>query len=43
MKLRREQAKVIVPLDETVARLRAMIQSLQEEISLKVVPVKYAD
>ncbi len=42
MKLRREADKAIVPLEETVARLRSVIQSLQEEISLKVVPVNYA-
>jgi prolyl-tRNA synthetase len=43
MKLRREQAKGIVPLEETVARLRSVIQSMREEILLKVVPVKYVD
>jgi len=42
LKLRREQSKVIVPLEEIVVRLRAVIQSLQEEISLKAVLVKYA-
>ena len=43
MKLRREQAKDILPLEETVARLRSVIQSMREEILLKVVPVKYVD
>jgi prolyl-tRNA synthetase len=43
IKLRREQSKDIVPLHDTVARVRSMIQSLQEEISLKVIPVKYTD
>jgi prolyl-tRNA synthetase len=42
MKLRHEQAKVIVPLEETVTRVRSVIQSLQEEISLKIVPVNYS-
>jgi prolyl-tRNA synthetase len=41
MKLRREQDKVIVPLDETVTRVRSVIKSLQDEISSKVVPVPY--
>jgi prolyl-tRNA synthetase len=41
MKLRREQAKAIVPLDETVARLRSVIQSLQDELASKVTPVPY--
>jgi prolyl-tRNA synthetase len=43
MKLRREQGKVIVPLDETVTRVRSVIQSLQDEITAKVVPVPYPD
>ncbi|MFA5874006.1 MAG: His/Gly/Thr/Pro-type tRNA ligase C-terminal domain-containing protein, partial [Anaerolineales bacterium] len=43
MKLRRELAKIIVPLKETVARVRSVIQSMQEEISLKIVPVNYTD
>jgi prolyl-tRNA synthetase len=42
MKLRHEQAKVIVPLEETVTRVRSVIQSLQDEISLKIVPVNYS-
>ena len=41
MKLRHEQAKGIVPLEETVARLRSVIQSLQDEIASKVTPVPY--
>ena len=41
MKLRREQAKAIVPLDETVARLRSVIQSLQDELASKITPVPY--
>jgi prolyl-tRNA synthetase len=43
MKLRRAQDKVILPLDETVARVGSVIQSLQDEISSKVVPVPYPD
>jgi prolyl-tRNA synthetase len=43
MKLRQEQAKGIVPLEETVARLRSVLQSMQAELLLKVVPVKYVD
>ncbi|MEW6094217.1 MAG: proline--tRNA ligase [Chloroflexota bacterium] len=43
MKLRREQDKAIVPLDETVARLQSVIQSLLDEISFKVISVPYPD
>jgi prolyl-tRNA synthetase len=43
MKLRREQEKVIVPLDETVARLQSVIQSMQDEISSKVITIPYPD
>ncbi len=41
MKLRREQEKVIVPLTETVTRVRSVIQSLQDEIAAKIAPVPY--
>jgi prolyl-tRNA synthetase len=43
MKLRHEQEKVIIPLVETVAHLLSVIQSLQKDILLKVVPIKYVD
>ena len=43
MKLRHEQAKVIIPLEETVACLLSVIQSMQKDILSKVVPVEYAD
>ncbi len=43
MKLRREPDKVIVPLDETVARVQSVLQSLQDEISSKVISVPYPD
>ena len=43
MKLRREQEKVIVPLDETVTRIRSVIQSLQDEIAAKITPVPYTN
>jgi prolyl-tRNA synthetase len=43
MKLRREQAKDIVPFDEIVARLRSVIQSLQDEIASKVTTVPFTD
>jgi prolyl-tRNA synthetase len=42
MKLRREQDKIIVPLDETLARIKSVIQSLQDEIAVKIIPVPYA-
>jgi len=41
MKLRRELAKIIVPLEETVARVRSVIQSMQDEIASKVTTVPY--
>jgi prolyl-tRNA synthetase len=41
MKLRHTAEKVIVPLDETVARLRSEIAALESEIAAKVVPVEY--
>jgi len=41
MKLRHKVDKVIVPLDETVARLRSEIATLEAEIAAQVVPVKY--
>jgi len=41
MKLRHKVDKVIVPLDETVARLRSEIAALEAEIAAQVVPVKY--
>jgi prolyl-tRNA synthetase len=41
MKLRHEQTKGILPLEETVARLRSVIQSMQDEIASKVTPVPY--
>ena len=43
MKLRREQAKVIVPLAEMVTRVRSVIQSLQDEIASKVTLASYPD
>ncbi|MCS7011219.1 MAG: His/Gly/Thr/Pro-type tRNA ligase C-terminal domain-containing protein, partial [Anaerolineales bacterium] len=39
MKLRREPAKVILPLAETVTRVGEVIQSLQDEISARLVPM----
>jgi prolyl-tRNA synthetase len=41
LKLRREAVKTIFPLDEIPARVQRVIQSMQEEISLKVIHVKY--
>jgi len=41
MKLRRDQAKSIVPLQEALARLRSEIAVLEAEIANKVVPVEY--
>ncbi|MBU2610053.1 MAG: proline--tRNA ligase [Chloroflexi bacterium] len=41
MKLRHRADKVIVPLDETVARLRSEIAALEAEIGAKVLPVDY--
>ncbi|HEX7540533.1 MAG TPA: proline--tRNA ligase [Anaerolineales bacterium] len=41
MKLRREQAKGIVLLEEMVTQVRSVIQSLQDEIASKVTPVPY--
>jgi prolyl-tRNA synthetase len=41
MKLRHEQDKIIVPLDETVARTRSALDTLKAEIAAKVVPVEY--
>jgi prolyl-tRNA synthetase len=41
MKLRSKAEKVIVPLEETVARLRSELAALESEIAVKVVPVEY--
>ncbi len=41
MKLRREQDKVIVPLEETVAGTRSALEALKAEIAAKVVLVEY--
>ena len=41
MKLRSKAEKVIVPLEETVARLRSELAALEAEIAAKVVPVEY--
>ncbi len=41
MKLRCEQSKAIIPIEETAVRLRSVIQSLQDEIASKVTPVPY--
>ena len=41
MKLRSKADKVIVPLGETVARLRSEIAALKTEIAAKVLPVEY--
>jgi prolyl-tRNA synthetase len=41
MKLRSKAEKVIVPLEETVARLRSELAALETEIAVKVVPVEY--
>jgi prolyl-tRNA synthetase len=41
MKLRSKAEKVIVPLEETVARLRSELAALEAEIAVKVVPVEY--
>ena len=41
MKLRREVDKVIVPLNETVARVRSALEALEAEITAQVVPVEY--
>ena len=43
MKLRHKQEKSIIPLKETVTHLLSVIQSLQKDILMKVVPVEYAD
>jgi prolyl-tRNA synthetase len=43
MKLRREPAKVIVPLDETITRLWSMIQSLQDEITSNLTSVPFTN
>ncbi len=41
VKLRREQSKLVLPLQEVKAHLCSVIQSLQDEITSKVVPVVY--
>jgi prolyl-tRNA synthetase len=41
IKLRREPARDVVPLEEIESRLRAEIQSLQDEITSKVTPVPF--
>ena len=41
MKLRNTAEKVIVPLEETVARLRSELAALEAEIAVKIVPVEY--
>jgi prolyl-tRNA synthetase len=41
IKLRREQSKSIIPLEGAIARLRSVLQSLQDEIGSKVTPVPY--
>ncbi len=41
MKLRSKAEKVIVPLEEMVARLRSELAALEAEIAGKVVPVEY--
>jgi prolyl-tRNA synthetase len=41
MKLRNKAEKVIIPLDETVARLRSKLAALEAEIAAKVLPIKY--
>ncbi len=41
LKLRHHSDKAIVPLDETVARLRSEIAALEAEIGAKVLPVDY--
>jgi prolyl-tRNA synthetase len=41
LKLRRDQDKFIVPLDGVLERLQAVIQSLQDEIAVKVTSVSY--
>jgi prolyl-tRNA synthetase len=43
MKLRGEQAKDMLPLLETVPLVRSVIQSMQEEIFMNVIPVNYTD
>lgn len=43
MKLRREKEVVIVPLNETLARVQETITRLETEISEKVIPVSYTE
>ncbi len=43
IKLRHEPAREIIPLDGIRARLRSVIQSLQEAVAAKVIPVQYPD
>ena len=43
VKLRREQSKAILPLQEAKAHLGAVIQSLHDEITSRVVPVDYSN
>ena len=42
MKIRHESTKESVPFQEIVAQVRSVIQSMQDEISMKVIPVNYA-
>ena len=41
VKLRHKEEKVIVPLDETVARLKSEIAALETGIAAQVIPVEY--
>ena len=41
MKLRSKADKVIIPLEETVARLRSELATLEAEIAANIVPVEY--
>jgi prolyl-tRNA synthetase len=41
MKLRREQDKVIVPIDSAVAGVKSTLEALKAEIKSKVTPVEY--
>ncbi len=43
MKLRREAEKVIIPLAETVTRVRSMLHALEAEIASRIVPVEYRE
>ncbi len=41
MKLRREAEKVVIPLAETVTRIRSVLHTLEAEIASRIVPVEY--